>query len=301
MRTSVGENDAVEDMMTLLLCGSVVAGARAQHVDGWADVIHTEVARGNPLPRLTELVPDLDLDEAYAVQRALVAIERPRRGIGGYKAGFTNPATRAPFGLAGPVSGVLYRDGALTSGATLDLRRFRRLMIEVEIGYVLRSAITRSMKSVDDLLTYVRDIVPVVELPDAAYDDPARLNGRDLVATNLASRAYIVGAPLRLARPAAVNELAFVLYRDGASIDHGAARNALGDQLAALLWLVNHVQAAGQPLAAGQVLITGTLGKMSPGEPGVYRLEFGPAGGLDFRLVGAPQQAGDAVMGVQAR
>lgn len=282
-------------MVIVLLVGSSAPGAvRAQHTDGWADVIVTERARGNPMPRLTALVPDLELEEAYAVQHALVARERTRRGIGGYKAGFTQVAARAPVGLAGPVSAVLYADGAIASGQTVDLGQFERPMIEVGIGFVLRSPIRRSMKSLDDLLTYVRDVVPVVELPDAAYEEPERLNGLDLVATNLAARAYVIGAPLRLPRPAAVNDLAYVLYRDGASFDHGEARNAMGDQLATLLWLVNHVQAAGLPLAAGHVLFTGALGKTSPARRGVYRLEFGTSARLDFRLVGGAADTAQA-------
>lgn len=280
-------------LFALLVLGSALTGARADPAgaEGWADVIRSEVTRGNGLPRLTELMPDIDLDEAYAIQRALVTVERPLRGIGGYKAGFTNPASRAAFGLGGPVSGVLYGDGARQDGTAIDLADFSRLMIEVEIGFVLRSPIRRPMKSLDDLMTYVREIVPVIELPDLAYDDLARVTGLDIVATNMASRAYIVGPPLRLARPAAVNALEFVLYRDGVAVDHGRAANAMGDQLGALLWLVNHVQAAGLPLAAGHLLITGTLGKINPGLPGIYRAEYGSAGQVGFSVVGAAAPA----------
>ena len=277
-------------LFVLLVLGSALTGVRADSAgaEGWADVIKSETMRGNALPRLTELMPDLDLDEAYAIQRALVAVERPARGIGGYKAGFTNAASRASFGLGGPVTGVLYGDGAREDGAAVDLADFSRLMIEVEIGFVLRSPIRRPMKSLDDLMTYVREIVPVIELPDLAYDDLARVKGLDIVATNMASRAYVIGRPLRLARPAAVNALEFVLYRDGVAVDHGRAANAMGDQLGALLWLVNHVQTAGMPLSGGHLLITGTLGKINPGLPGIYRAEFGSAGGVGFSVVGAP-------------
>lgn len=276
-------------LLVLLVASAVAGGAWAgpTALEGWADVISTERLHGRLLPRVSDLQPGLDLDEAYAIQRALVTIERPRRGIGGYKAGFTNPASRAPFGLNGPVTGVLYADGARSDGATIDLADFHRLMIELEIGFVLRSPIRRPMKSLDDLLTYVREVVPVIELPDLAYDTMARVRGLDIVATNMASSAYVVGAPLRLSRPAAVNEVEVVLYRDGKPIDEGRAANAMGDQLGALLWLVNHVQATGWPLEAGHVLITGTLGKMNAGVAGHYRAVYAGAGAVAFDVVGA--------------
>ncbi|MEX2481549.1 MAG: fumarylacetoacetate hydrolase family protein [Gammaproteobacteria bacterium] len=273
-----------------LLVGIAAAGdgwAGQAALEGWADVIATERQQGKLLPRVSDLQPGLDLDEAYAIQRALVTVERPHRGIGGYKAGFTNPASRAPYGLNGPVTGVLYADGARADGATIDLADFHRLMIEVEIGFVLRSPIRRPMKSLDDLLTYVREVVPVIELPDLAYDNPERLRGLDIVATNMAASAYVVGAPLRLSRPAAVNDIDVVLFRDGKPVDEGRAANAMGDQLGALLWLVNHVQAAGLPLETGHVLITGTLGKMNAGIAGHYRAEYAGSGEVAFEVIGA--------------
>lgn len=275
----------------LLACLALQPAALARgigaEVDGWADIIRTEQARGNALPRLSDLVPGFTLDEAYAVQHALVAALRGQRAVGGYKAGFTNPATRARFGLNGPVTGVLFADGAYGDGDAIPLSRFRHAMLEVELGFVLRSPIRRPMKSVDDLATYVREVVPVVELPDLDYDQPERLSGVDIVATNLSAAAYVSGRPLRLASLAAANRLTVSLQRGGEVVDEGQARNAMGDQLGALLWMVNRLQADGWPLEAGHLLITGTLGRMLPAAPGHYRVSYGKAGSLAFDLVAA--------------
>ncbi|MEQ8661854.1 MAG: 4-oxalocrotonate decarboxylase [Gammaproteobacteria bacterium] len=281
-------------VITSVIAG-VSAGARAQDAgaDGWADILRREQARGAPLPRLSTLVPGLDLELAYAIQESLVAAERIERGIGGYKAGFTAAPAQARFGLTAPVYGVLYADGEHHDGAVVELGDFARPMVELEIGFRLRSAIRRPMKSIEDLRTYVREAVPAVELPDLDYEDAGQLTGLDVVATNVASRAYVVGKPFVLAELATINELSVALYRDGERIDEGHAKNAMGDQLAALLWLVNRVQAAGWPLEAGQLLITGTLGRINPAAPGHYRAEYragaAPRGALEFTLAGAAQ------------
>lgn len=134
-------------LFVVALCSIAPSAEAGADADGWADIIRAERARGNPLPRLSDLVPAFTLDEAYAVQHALVDVERLARPIGGYKAGFTNPAGRARFALNGPVSGVLFADGAYADGARVALADYPGLVVEVEVGYVLRSPIRRSMKS----------------------------------------------------------------------------------------------------------------------------------------------------------
>ena len=282
-------------LLVVLSAAGIVVHAQDAGADGWADVLRREQARGEPLPRLSQLVSDLDLDLAYAIQEALVAAERIERAVGGYKAGFTAAPSRARFGLDGPVSGVLFADGEHQDGAVIDLAGFARPMVELEIGFRLRSAIRRPMKSVEDLLTYVREAVPAVELPDLDYDDLDRLTGLDVVATNIASADYVVGKPFVLPGIETVNELDAALYRDDEHIDGGAARNAMGNQLEALLWLVNHLHAAGWPLEPGQLLITGTLGRINPAAPGHYRAEYRAGerryGRLEFTLAGGAAQA----------
>jgi 2-keto-4-pentenoate hydratase len=54
--------------------------------------------------------------------------------------------------------------------------------------------------------------------------------------------------------------------------------------LKALVWLVNTVLAQGYTLAAGHVLMTGSIGNMHPGAPGDYRAAFGTLGELTLRL-----------------
>jgi len=49
------------------------------------------------------------------------------------------------------LAGVLFADGQLGDGAEIRRDAFKRLMVEVEIGYVLRSPITRRIQSTADL------------------------------------------------------------------------------------------------------------------------------------------------------
>lgn len=269
-----------------LLLGSVLAfapGALADP-DGWAQVIVEETRANGAMPVLSVYDPGIDLPFAYAIQRALVELRVDGTAIAGYKAGFTAPGSGGRFGLAGPVSGVLFANGRLGEGAVLDRGELPRLMVELEIAFELRSAITRPMRSVDDLVTYVRHAAPAVELPSLDYAPMDALTGVDVVATNVASGHYLVGAPFRLRDLREVNAIEARLFRDGEPIDAGPATAALGDQLEALRWLVNTLHEQGWPLEPGHVLLTGTLGRINPGEPGDYVADFGRAK-LAFRIL----------------
>ena len=265
-----------------VLC--VWMGAANADAENWAEIIIGETRKGRAMPVLSAYGAGLDFETAYEIQRMVVNNALEIRKIGGYKAGFTSAAARARFQVEKPVAGVLFADGRLGGGAEIRRDAFKRLMVEVEIGYVLRSAITRRMQSTADLKTYVLHAVPAVELPDLDYEDLSQLNGLDIVATNMAAAAYVVGKPFRFTDLEEVNGLKVALYRDGELIDDGHAAIALGDQLRALLWLVNDRLARGWPLRAGQLLLTGTLGKINPGTSGDYYVNYG-RGELRFRIV----------------
>lgn len=252
--------------------------------ENWADVIAIELAHGRPMPALSAYDPDFRLDTAYAVQRALVESLYGGQPIGGYKAGFTSKTAQNKYYLREPVSGVLPGKGRLANGAVVEAAKFKKLMVEIEFGFVLRSAIRRRMKSINDLKTYIASVVPAIELPDLDYEKPHLLIGLDIVATNIAARSYIIGKPLVLRDLTEVNSLKATLTHEGKQIDEGAATNALGNQLEAVYWLVNHLVDQGHTLYAGQVLLTGALGKINPGEPGHYRADYGGRAAIEFEI-----------------
>lgn len=279
-------------MKPLLSLALLVAGWSAVPVhaadgsaDDWADIVQLELAHGQPMPLLSVYYDQLNSASAYDIQRALVTHEmRKKRVIGGFKAGFTQAALRAKYHTKEPVSGVLFADAAFKDGDEIDTGLFKQPMLEVEIGYVLRSPITRQLHSVADLKTYISHALPAVEIPDLNYVNVGGLNANDIIATNVAASRYVVGKPFVLRDLAQVNEIKVALYRDLQVVDTGAASDALGNQLEALLWLVNDAYAHGWQLQAGQLLITGTLGKMNPGLAGSYRADYGLGRTLSFVL-----------------
>ena len=58
------------------------------------------------------------------------------------------------------------------------------------------------------------------------------------------------------------------MYSDGVLVSEGNGAACLGDPLNALLWLAQTARQVGDPLRAGQVILSGALGPMHSVTPG---------------------------------
>ena len=101
----------------------------------------------------------------------------------------------------------------------------------------------------------------------------------DTVADNGSSARYVLG-PVRVGldetEPVTVK---MTLSRDGEVVSTGEGSACLGDPLAALAWLARTARAMGDPLRAGEVVLSGALGPMVPVSPGAsYRAELSGLG-----------------------
>jgi 2-keto-4-pentenoate hydratase len=91
----------------------------------------------------------------------------------------------------------------------------------------------------------------------------------DTVADNASSGLYVLGSrQVRLAdfSPA---EVEMTMYVDDELVSEGNGAACLGDPLNALLWLARTARELGDPLRAGQVVLSGALGPLVPTPPGV--------------------------------
>ncbi len=235
-----------------------------------------------PLP--STQISDLDLNKAYALQRALTErLVKSGDSISGFKAGLTSEAGQKRFGVDRPLLGPLFRSGQSEPGASLELKDFTRLFIEVEIGYLLGDKIAEPVQNVDTLRKKIKEVFPAVELPDLRFDDMKNLKGADIVVDAVSSSKYIVGKRIP-ADKIDLSGVSVVLKLDGNEINKGQASDALGDQWKALLWLVNSAVEQGWTLEPGYIFITGALGNMLPGKSGKYEADWGSLGQISWTV-----------------
>jgi 2-keto-4-pentenoate hydratase len=106
---------------------------------------------------------------------------------------------------------------------------------------------------------------------------------KDLVATNLGSARYIVGARRN---PGEVNtdSIPISLRRDGQTLHDANVTSIKDGQWSNLRQVLNQLTSQGHTIRAGALVISGSLGAVHPGEPGKYRADFGELGTIEFEL-----------------
>lgn len=217
-----------------------------------------------------------DVDTAYAVQQLSVSRQvAAGRRVAGRKIGLTSAAVQRQLGVASPDFGALYADDIYGDADPVDLHRFLLPRVEVEIAFVVGADIDISQPSVLDVMRAVEFIAPAIEIVDS------RIAGWDItlvdtVADNASGAATVLGAPLRW--PAGAGAGGVDLRTCGALIEHrgevvtvGAGAACLGHPLTAVTWLARELRRRGDPLRAGDLVLSGALGPVVPvSAPGVY-------------------------------
>ncbi|WP_433529560.1 2-keto-4-pentenoate hydratase [Micromonospora sp. CA-263727] len=224
---------------------------------------------GKPCPPLRgRLIPEGDVGSAYRVQQLQVRewLASGQRRVGA-KIGLTSRAVQETFGVYEPDFGVLTDTMAVPDGAEIAVDRLLQPRVEAEIAFVLGADLPDERVTTVDLLRAVDHLLPAIEVVDsrvAGWD----ISIVDTVADNASSGLFVLGTAPR--RPADVDlRLAgMVLEHAGEPVSVGAGAACLGNPLHALAWLAGTMARAGDPLRAGDVVLSGALGPMVAVTPG---------------------------------
>lgn len=250
----------------------------------WVERLQAAADADRETPMASAYYPALDADGAYRLQKAYVAARRDKGGeIGGFKAAATTPEAQGRLGIDEPVAGVLFAGDRLAPGGRVVMRRYSRPRIEIEIALVLDTDVEEKLADPAALRERVRTVAPAVEVADLGFGSPDALGAVDLIAANAAAAQYVIGSGRRLAG-LDLDRLRARLYRGSKIVLTGDSSEVMGHPLRAALWLVNRAVAEGYTVQAGHVLLTGGIGGMAEGQPGVYRAELDALGTVGFEL-----------------
>lgn len=221
--------------------------------------------------------PNFTLDDAY---RIAAKVRTLREAAGetpiGRKIGFTNRTIWAEYGVYAPMWGYVYdrtvhdlNDG----GGTFSLRGLAEPRIEPEIIFRLAAAPRASMDATE-LLSCVDWIAHGFEIVQSIFPG-WRFSAADTIAAFGLHGALLIGPRHRIAATDAdwissLSGFEIDLCRNGELADHGRAHNVLDGPLFALRHLVEVLaqDATAPPLAAGEIITTGTLTRALPVNPG---------------------------------
>lgn len=237
-----------------------------------------------PVPPLRDALAPLDADAAYAIQAANTAVwTRQGRRVVGRKVGLTARSVQVQLGVDQPDFGVLFADMAIEDGHVLRPRNVLQPRVEAEVAIVLARDLDGPDATAADVAAATAYAVPAIEIVDSRIAD-WKITFADTVADNGSSAFYVLGRDRKMLAGLDLYTCGMVLEIDGAIASLGAGAACLGHPLAAAAWLARTLSAAGDPLRAGQVVLTGALGPMVAIRPGAHvRAAVGGLGEVSFQ------------------
>lgn len=235
-------------------------------------------------PAFTGNLPEASLADAYTAQRRLVRILSAGNPVAGFKGAAASPAAQTALGVDRPLAGVVFQSGRLDGREpqVIPLRTGEPVVVETEVGYITSVDLSYEILNDEQARGAVESVVPIIELP-RSFPNSGPPNARNLVAANIGSDRYLVGAPVKAERfnPDGV---AITLKRDGRLLHETTGGAAGGGQWHNLRLMLNTLTRAGYVIPAGSVILGGALGKIHPGDPGRYEANFGELGTITFEL-----------------
>ena len=222
--------------------------------------------------------PDFDLDAAYQVAAELMRVRRSRgsRPVG-RKIGFTNRSIWSLYGVDAPMWAHVYADTvshATHGKAEVSLAGMVSPRMEPEILFKLRAPIPVACNDAERLLRSVEWYAHSVEIVHSHFDWKFKL--ADATADWACHARLVIGEPQMIRQqdiPAlarALPAMQAALLKDGVRQIEGIGANVLGSPAYALGFLADVLseQAFMLPLAAGEVVSTGTITDALPVKPG---------------------------------
>ncbi len=221
-------------------------------------------------------LPDLTLDDAYRVTAAMrqIRVNRGERVLG-RKIGFTNRTIWVEYGVYAPMWGTMF-DTTVRDLAGVDAFSLAGLCeprIEPEIVFGLSRAPTQDMNDTA-LIGCVEWIAHGFELVQSIFPN-WKFTPADTVAANGLHGALLIGPRHPIGSRAeewrrTVTAFDIDLKCNGAQMDRGRAGNVMEGPLSTLRYIMDLLakDAANPPLAAGEIVTTGTLTKALPVKPG---------------------------------
>jgi len=261
-------------------------------VEDAARRIHEAERSRVQIRQLSLQYPSMTIEDAYAVQRAWVAMKIAEgRVLKGRKIGLTSRAMQQASQIEEPDYGDLLDDMFFRDGSDIPFSRFIVPRVEVELAFVLGKPLRGPGCTLFDALAATDYVIPAIEIIDARIEQFDRDTKRprlvmDTISDNAANAGIVMGG--RPVKPLEVDLrwVSALLYRNGVIEESGVAAAVLNHPANGVAWLANKLAPHGVGLTAGQVILGGSFTRPTHARVGdTMHVDYGPLGSIACRFV----------------
>lgn len=223
---------------------------------------------GVPCTPVRDVLGTTDIAAAYTVQQQLIAAKIAAGAVVvGRKIGLTSPAVQGQLGVNQPDFGVLLDDMDVSTLAEVPSGRLLQPKAEAEIAVRLGADLIDGDLDAAQVRAAVAGVAAAIEIVDSRVNN-WDIKITDTVADNASSGLYVIADRWLTLDEVEPIDVTMKMWIDDELVSEGNGAACLGDPLIALGWLARTAREYGQPLLAGQVVLTGALGPMAPTPPG---------------------------------
>ena len=222
-----------------------------------AEHLETAELQAHDVTMITADHPDMDWDDAYAIQDE---IRRRKEARGnktvGLKAGLTSFAKMKQMGVETPVFGFVSDYMSIPDGGEVKTAELIHPKVEAEICIVTKAPLKGPGCHIAAVMAATDFVVPAVEIIDSRYRD-FKFDLKSVIADNTSASRFVIGGRMRDLSELDLRTLGVVLEVNGEVMTMAAGAAVLGNPLAAVAMLANHLGARGQEIPAGTFIMTG--------------------------------------------
>lgn len=236
------------------------------------------------VPPLSARHAGLDARDAYAVQAEYARL-RMQAGatLVGRKIGATSQAIQQQLGVGTPDYGHLFDDMVIADGGDVPLAQLVAPMVEPEIAFRLGQDLRGPGLTAQDVLAATQAVCPALEIIDSRITD-WNITFVDTVADNGSSARCVFGPERELLPDTDLSAELVRLTEDDTELAQGRATAVLGHPATSVAWLANALAEFGAGLRAGDLVLSGSLTRAMPLQPGrAYTATFISLGSVSCR------------------
>lgn len=210
------------------------------------------------ITKLTNEFPEMDWEDAYAIQRQLKERVEARGQDCSllFKAGLTSHAKMEQMGVKEPVFGFLQPDGQVTNGGSVAADRFIHPRVEAEIAIRLKSPLKGPDCSIDDVLAATGEVLVALEIIDSRFEN-FNFDLKSVIADNTSAAGWIVGDAVPYSPDLDLVDCAIKLSKNGEIVETATGAAVLGHPALSVAMLANLLSRRGAELPAGALILTG--------------------------------------------
>lgn len=223
----------------------------------WAAYLLAAADDRSEVQAITKQVDELSVDDAYAIQAALLELHLAKGdAIAGPKLGLTSAAKQEQMGVNEPVYGWVTESSLVGENGEVALDGLIHPRCEPELVFRLGQDLAGPGVTAEDVLDATEEVVGGIEVIDSRYE-AFSFTLTDVIADNTSAARVAVGTDGVGPRDADLITLGCVFEIDGEIAGTATGGALLGDPAACVAMLANFLGKHGQKLEAGWVIPAG--------------------------------------------